>query len=219
MLRPVVFLAVEPLRLVVERDVLRDVPVRDVPVRDVVDLERVVPVVDRARVVPDLPFVVPVDFARVVPERAVVERDREVPPVERAREVPDAERDRDVPDVDRDRDVPDVERVVEAFLVPLVPVVFFRVVVPLLLVVERDVLRDVPDRALDVPERAPVERDEPAPDRERLVLVLRGEAAARARDTPSSVMLSLPTSVSLGGVGENISPAPSVCSSLTSSSK
>ena len=212
--------------------------------RGVVDRDRVVPVVDRARVVPDLRFVVPVDFARVpvdfarvVPERAVVERDRDVPPVDRARvvppvdrarvvppvdrarEVPDVERDRDVPDVERDRDVPDVERAVEAFLVPLVPVVFFRVVVPLLLVVERDVLRDVPDRALDVPERAPVERDEPAPDRERLVLVLRGEAAARARDTPSSVMLSLPTSVSLGGVGENISPTPSVCSSLTSSSK
>ena len=211
MLRPVDFFAAEPLRL----DVLRAVPERDGVERD-----RDVPDVERARDVPELEpdrEVPDVDREReevplfAVPERELVERDREVP-VERAREVPDDEplrdrdvlpddeplRERDVPDEPlRDRVVPDDERGVD--FVPL-DAVFLRVVEPLRLVPVRDELRDVPE----------VERErlvvEPEPDRERLPeLDLRG-VAARARETPSSVVGSPPDIPSSNRSGAAPSP-------------
>jgi hypothetical protein len=167
----------------------RDVPDRDVPDRDVVDRE-----------VPD----------RDVPDRDVVERPRDVPDVERERDVPDVE-------PERAREVPDDEREVEPLVVPLLPVVFFFVLVPLRPVVERAELRDVPelDRDRDVPEDERVE-----PDRERLVLlVLRGEAAL-AREMLSSVISSPPDGSSPTCSGANVdSPKRSVSPSLLCSSK
>jgi hypothetical protein len=169
-LRPVVFFVVEPLRLEVERDALRDVPDRVVPDREVPEVP------DRDRVVPD-----------EVPERGL-----DVPDVERARDVPD-----EVPE--RDFDVPDVEREVVVFLVPLLPVVFFRVVEPLRLVVERAELRAVPE--LD---RVPVDRDVPEPVRARPAPPVARDDAARALEIPSSLMLSVPACSSPGTSGEDV---------------
>jgi hypothetical protein len=228
-LRPVERFAVDPLRL----DVLRDVPERDdverdreVPeverARDVPEVEpereREVPEVEpeREREVPDVErdevplfavrdFEVPeVERARDVPE-VEPERERDVPEVEpeREREVPDVEpeREREVPDVEpeREREVPDVERDVDFVPVRLV-VDRFAVVDPLRPVPVRDELRDVPD----------VDRErlvDPEPDRERLLVGDFGGVAARARETPSSVVGSPPTFSSSTRSGSALKPA------------
>ena len=154
------------------------------------------------------------DVLRDVPEREDVERDREVPEVERARDVPEVEpererevpdvepeREREVPDVEpeREREVPDVERDVDFVPVRLV-VDRFAVVDPLRPVPVRDELRDVPD----------VDRErlvDPEPDRERLLVGDFGGVAARARETPSSVVGSPPTFSSSTRSGSALKPA------------
>ena len=240
--RPVVFFVV-PLRLDVDRDELRDVPERVDPDRDVPDArERVVPdrevpdVPERDFAVPVVRLVVPVARAFDVPDRAVVDRDEverdvvERDVVERDRDVPDREvpdrdvpvvpaRDREVPDeVDRARDVPVFEPVFVPVFAPLVPVVRFRVVAPLRPVVERDELRDVPELAREPRDPDVVERDEV--DRDRLPLLDGGVEAARAREIPSSLMLSLPTDSSPGTLSEiSCSPTPSGWPVMSWSSK
>ena len=202
------FFAVEPPRLEVERDGLRDVPderapdvgalARDVAAlaRDVVDLAFVPTAdfardaVDLARDVVDLAFVPVADFARAAVDFArvpIADFARDV--VDLARDVPDVERARDVPDVAREReDVPLDDRFAAVVFPPLLPAAFFCVVEPLRLDVERDELREVPE----------------PPERDRLVpldlLDLRG-VAARAREMVSSscdCSLSVASSRGLG---------------------
>jgi hypothetical protein len=219
-----VFFAVEPLRLAVERAVVREVPdverARDVPdpdrdvadfARDAVDFARV-PVADFAREAVD--FVADfareaVDFAREVVAafaRDVVGFAREVVP-DLAREVVALAREavdfaRDVPEVDRARDVvPPADLLAAVVFPPLLPAAFFCAVVPPRLEVERDELRDVPEAERD-------RLDEVDRERDRLVpldlLGLRG-VAARTRETASSLWGCCGCSASLAsssGCGE-----------------
>jgi hypothetical protein len=174
------FCAVVPPRLVVARALL------------VVDRDLVVPDVDRDFAAVARPPVLPAAFFfAVVPPRLEVAR---------ARVVPEADRDRLV--VDRDLVVPDVDRDFAAVaLPPLRPAAFFCAVVPprldvdrdvpvverLRLVVERDVLREVPDFA-----RAP-DRVVPEVERDFVLPVDRRGVAALTREMASSVTASSPS--------------------------
>jgi hypothetical protein len=169
-----------------------------VPPRLDADFARLVPVVDRDRAeevdrdfaaVARPPLAPAAFFCAVVPPRLDVDFALVVPVVDRERDVVE----RDELDVDRD--------FAAVALPPLRPAAFFCAVVPprldvdrdvpvverLRLVVERDVLREVPVLARD-PERVA-----PEVDRDLVLLVDRRGDAALTRETASSVTVSSPS--------------------------